>query len=137
MSIEQSITINSSPEAIFEIYKDVSSWAAWDPDIEAVGLEGDFISGTKGWLKPVGAPKTATVMVEVDEPRRFVVESKLPMCTMRFEHDLSSSGEQTIATHRVIFTGLLAPVFLRLVGSKISAGIDGTMKGLKAFAEAT
>lgn len=136
MSIEQSIDIACSPERIFGIYKNVESWAQWDPDIEAVGMDGDFIAGTRGWLKPVGAPKTATRLTSVNEPDSFTVESKLPFCTMRFEHYLETEGSQTRVTHRVIFLGPLAPVFSRLIGGKIRKGINGTMQGLKDFAEA-
>ncbi len=137
MSIEHSVTINCTPEHVFAIYKDINSWAQWDPDIEAVGMDGDFVAGTSGWLKPVGAPKTATMMMAVDEPVSFTVESKLPFCTMRFEHELDTAGDATVATHRVVFTGALAPVFSRLIGGKIRKGIQGTMQGLKQYAEAS
>lgn len=135
MSIEYCIRIDRSREHIFSIYKDVDSWAQWDPDIEAVSLDGDFVTGTPGWLKPVGAPKTATKMVSVNEPASFTVESKLPFCTMTFEHVLETADEATDVTHRVLFSGALAPVFSRLIGGKIRKGIQGTMEGLKDYAE--
>lgn len=135
MNLEYSIQIANTREHIFSIYKDVNSWAQWDPDIEAVGLDGEFIAGTHGWLKPVGAPKTATRMVSVIEPDSFTVESKLPFCTMTFEHELEAVGESTQVTHRVLFTGLLAPIFSRIIGSKIRKGFRGTMEGLKQHAE--
>lgn len=135
MSIEYCIRIARPREHIFSIYRDVDSWAQWDPDIEAVGMDGDFAAGTRGWLKPVGAPKTATRMVSVVEPAAFTVESKLPFCTMTFEHELHAVGESTDATHRVLFSGALAPLFSRIIGGKIRKGIRGTMEGLKQYAE--
>ena len=135
MSLEYSINIARSREHIFSVYKDVSSWAQWDPDIEAVELNGEFVAGTCGWLKPVGAPKTSTRMVLVNEPDSFTVESKLPFCTMTFEHELKAVGESTEATHRVLFTGPLAPVFSRIIGGKIRKGMRGTMEGLKQYSE--
>lgn len=135
MPIEHSITIASTPEHIFGIYKDVDSWAQWDPDIEAVGMDGEFTVGTKGWLKPVGAPKTSTRLASVSEPSSFTVESKLPLCKMRFEHELQMVDAGTHVTHRVLFTGPLAGVFSLLVGGKIQKGIKGTMEGLKRYAE--
>jgi len=135
MSIEYCIRIARSREYIFSIYKDIDSWAQWDPDIEAVGLDGDFIAGTRGWLKPVGAPRTGTRMVSVIEPATFTVESRLPLCTITFEHELKTVGDATDVTHRVMFNGFLAPIFSRLIGSKIRKGIRGTMEGLKQYAE--
>lgn len=137
MTIEYRINIKASQEHVFNIYKDVESWAKWDPDIEAVALHGEFAEGSTGWLKPVGAPKTKTRMASVKEPESFSVESRLPLCTMRFEHELQSKGETTDAVHRVIFSGPLAPVFSRLVGGKIEKGIQATMEGLKNYAETT
>jgi len=137
MSIEHSITIACTPEHIFAIYKDVDSWAQWDPDIEAVGMNGEFAVGTTGWLKPVGAPKTATQMVSVDAPSSFTVESRLPLCKMTFQHELQVVDEGTLVTHRVLFSGPLAGLYSWLVGSKIKKGIKGTMEGLKQYAQNT
>jgi len=135
MSIEYRININRTADAIFSIYKDVDSWAKWDPDIEAVALQGAFTAGTRGWLKPVGAPKTKTLMIAVNEPTSFIVESKLPLCTMRFEHELISQGNSTDVIHRVLFSGPLATVFSRIIGHKINKNIENTMQGLKRYAE--
>lgn len=135
MTIQYRINIKCSQEKLFNIYKDIESWAIWDPDIEAVALHGEFSEGTTGWLKPVGAPKTKTRMVSVNEPNAFSVESRLPLCTMRFEHELLRKGETTDAVHRVIFSGVMAPVFSRLVGGKIKKSIRGTMESLRDYAE--
>lgn len=135
MSIKHSVAINSSAREIFAIYADASSWAQWDPDIEDAQMDGEFTTGATGWIKPKGAPKTRTHVVELTEPYSFSVESKLPLCTMLFTHQLEESGQQTTATHAVHFKGLLAPLYSRLIGGKIKSGIDGTMQGLKNYAE--
>lgn len=135
MSIEHSIDISRSAQHIFAIYKDVESWAKWDPDVEAVGMDGHFAQGTTGWLKPVDAPRTKTTMTHVQEPATFTVEARLPLCKLHFEHVLDTRGNITVATHKVLFSGLLAPVFSRIIGPKIRKGIGGTMQGLKEYAE--
>ncbi|MBX2885665.1 MAG: SRPBCC family protein [Granulosicoccus sp.] len=135
MRIEYKISINCPEQRIFDIYKDVSSWAIWDPDIEAAHLDGDFLIGASGWIKPKGAPKTPTQIVSMTEPRHFTVESKLPLCTMSFDHTLEPLEGNTLVCHAVEFNGFLAPLFSRLVGRKIRQGIEGTMQGLKEYAE--
>jgi hypothetical protein len=67
--------------------------------------------------------------------RLFTVESKLPLCTMRFEHELSPVGNQIQALHRVSFVGFLSPLFGRLIGSQIQKGLPRTLEGLKRAAE--
>lgn len=135
MSIQHSIHISRPIADVFAIYKDVSSWSEWDPDIEAVGLDGPFEAGSSGWLKPVGAPRTKTLMSDVSEPNSFTVQASLPLCTMTFMHELHEESGGTSATHSVIFSGLLAPIFSRLIGPKIRHGIAATMSGLKTYAE--
>jgi len=139
MSVTHSIEINATAEQIFAIYKDVSSWTEWDPDLEAVSLQGEFVAGTQGWLKPVDAPKTKTLLATVSEPHAFTVVAKLPLCEMHFNHELEPIGTNakplTRTTHSVEFTGLLAPLFSRIVGKKIRATIVAAMRGLKEFAE--
>jgi uncharacterized membrane protein len=136
MSIQYTITIERSAEHIFKIYKDVESWAKWDPDIDSVALDGEFSAGTTGWIKPVGAPKTKTILTQVNEPLLFTVESRLPLCTMHFEHELLTEGNKTHVTHRVAFSGPLSVVFSKVIGGKIKKGIEATMQGLKHYAEA-
>lgn len=136
MSISSTIVIERPCQAVFAVYEDVNSWAQWDPDVEAVGVNGPFEVGTTGWLKPVGAPRTKTTLTEVQAPYGFTVESTLPLCTMSFRHILEPVKEGTAVTHTVEFSGLLAPVFSRLIGAKIERGIDGTLSGLKAYVEA-
>lgn len=133
--IKHTVIVDRPQAEIFAIYKDVDSWAAWDPDIESVGLNGPFAVGTTGWLKPVGAPRTATRLISINEPEGFTVASKLPLCTMSFIHELQESAGGTSVTHSVTFTGVLAPLFSRLIGSKIQSGMAASMLGLKQYAE--
>lgn len=136
MSISHSISINCSTTAIFAIYKDIDSWVQWDKDLEAIALDGEFAVGSTGWLKPVGAPKTRTVIVSISEPVSFAVESRLPFCTMCFNHLLEQTdASNTLVTHSVEFKGMMAPVFSMIVGKKIKNTIVDSMQGLKEFAE--
>jgi hypothetical protein len=65
----------------------------------------------------------------------FTVESKLPLCTLRFEHELSAAENQIEALHRVSFVGFLSPLFGRLIGAQIKKGLPRTLEGLKSAAE--
>jgi hypothetical protein len=65
----------------------------------------------------------------------FTVESKLPLCTMRFEHELSVVENQIEALNRVSFVGFLSPLFGRLIGGQIKKGLPRTLEGLKRAAE--
>lgn len=135
MQFQEQIAISASAEKIFTLYENVSGWSSWDPDVKDSSIEGLFSSGAHGTLRPSNGPKTKITFTEVVANRSFTVESKLPLCVMRFEHELSSSPSGTNALHKVTFQGFLAPLFGRLIGAQIRKGLPSTLQGLKRAAE--
>jgi len=135
MQFEKRILINAPVDRLFSLYADVSDWSSWDPDVKFSSIDGQFFSGATGTLQPSSGPKTKITFTEVLHNRLFTVESKLPLCTMRFEHELSPVGNQIQALHRVSFVGFLSPLFGRLIGSQIQKGLPRTLEGLKRAAE--
>lgn len=135
MQFETSTTIAASADTIFALYADVSNWPTWDPDAKAAAIEGAFVSGAKGVITPNGGPKSTIYFTEVIRNRSFTVDCKLPLCQMRFEHELSAQGEGTRATHRVIFSGALAFFFGRVIGNGMKKSLPQALEGLKAAAE--
>ena len=135
MQFEEQILIAAPTEKVFSIYANVEGWSSWDPDVKSSSLQGQFVSGATGTLQPSSGPKAKIEFTEVTPNRSFTVESKLPLCVMRFEHELSGSSGETKALHRVIFKGLLSPLFGRLIGPQIRKGLPHSLKGLKHAAE--
>ncbi|MDP5056165.1 MAG: SRPBCC family protein [Marinomonas hwangdonensis] len=135
MQFEEQIIISAPVEKVFALYANVKGWSSWDPDVKASSIEGAFVSGANGTLEPSKGPKAKIAFTEVVPNRSFTVKSKLPLCVMSFEHELSENSEKTKAVHRVTFDGLLSPLFGRLIGSQISKGLPNTLQGLKHAAE--
>ena len=135
MKFEESIEIQAPAETVFALYADVSSWSSWDPDVRSSSIEGAFTSGATGRLKPSSGPEARIFFTEIVADRFFTVESKLPLCVMRFEHELSETSTGTTAIHRVTFSGPLSPIFSRLIGGSIRKVLPQTMAGLKRAAE--
>jgi hypothetical protein len=137
MQFEANTQINAPSAVVFSLYANVSGWPTWDPDVKSASLAGAFVSGAKGVIVPNGGPKSEIIFTEVVENKKFTAQCKLPLCTMRFEHELNdSNGSGTQATHRVIFLGLLAPLFGRLIGSGMRKTLPNALAGLKKAAEA-
>jgi hypothetical protein len=135
MQFEESIEIQASAQVIFAIYSNVAAWASWDPDVYSSSVVGAFVSGSTGKLKPSNGPEVNIIFTEIITDKSFTIESKLPLCVMRFEHELSPGEKGTVATHKVSFSGILSPVFSRIIGSKIRKGLPQTMVELKHAAE--
>jgi hypothetical protein len=135
MQFEEQIVIAASPEKVFALYENVAAWSSWDPDVKTSSIEGSFCSGASGSLKPSSGPKAKIKFTEVMPNRSFTVETKLPLCVMSFEHELTLVPSGTSAKHRITFQGLLSPFFGRVIGSQIRKGLPNTMQGLKRAAE--
>lgn len=50
----------ASPESIWALWSDVTTWPVWDAGVDSVTLEGAFAAGTKGMLKPAGGPRACS-----------------------------------------------------------------------------
>ncbi|EKE43951.1 hypothetical protein OCGS_1932 [Oceaniovalibus guishaninsula JLT2003] len=135
MAITHTIRIGAPSEAVFVLYADVPSWTEWDSQTEDVSLPSGLTQGSAGWLKPCKGPKARIEVTQVRPGRSFTVESRLPFCRMVFGHDLQDDGVQTEATHWVRFTGPLAFLFRRVIGTGIDATLPDTLLGLKRVAE--
>ncbi|WP_210250695.1 hypothetical protein [Brucella pseudogrignonensis] len=131
-----SVRIAASRTVVFSYYQDIQSWPVWDKQCEAVFLPDGLRGGSQGWLKPSKGPKAKIRICDYQKNNAFVVESKLPFCTMHFGHRLEKAGNATIANHWVRFRGPSAFLFKLLIGRKINAGLPDTMQALKAICEA-
>ena len=137
MQFEETVDIAAPAEKIFALYADVGAWASWDPDVKESSIEGAFVSGSAGTLLPAKGPRAKILFTDVTYNRSFAVESKLPLCVMRFDHEVSEmpGGSKTRVVHRVSFNGFLSPLFGRVIGSQIQKGLPHTLQGLKRAAE--
>ncbi|MDR0787392.1 MAG: SRPBCC family protein [Gemmatimonadota bacterium] len=135
MQFEESIDVQASAQAVFALYADVSAWASWDPDVSSSSIVGAFATGSTGKLKPSNGPEAKITFTEVVANKSFTVESRLPLCVMRFEHKLFPTASGTTVVHRVSFSGFLSPLFSRIIGSQIRKGLPRTMAGLKRAVE--
>ncbi len=135
IQFSEEITINTDSERIFNIYKDVSNWNRWDPEVASSSIDGQFTAGTQGKLKPTKGLNVKIEIISVDENTSFIVQSRLPLCIMTLEHDIFTLERATRVIHRVKFNGLLSFFFGRVIGNQIKKGLSGTLKGLKKAAE--
>lgn len=136
MKFEDSIRIIATPTQVFSIYKDVANWPTWDPETVSASIDGDFVVGTTGKIKPGKEPETKITWVEVSPDRSFTVECKLPLCKMRFIHKMTAENDQTLVVNKIELTGLLSSIFGLIIGSKLKQGVRQSLLGLKEHLEA-
>lgn len=134
---EVSRKTTATKEQIWKLWADVSNWNVWDAEVENAELFGQFQTGTKGILKPVGGPKTKFEMTECTELKSFTDRSFLPLCKMDFIHIMNETEEGLEITHKVIMSGFMTFLFSEVIGSKIKVGLPIAVEKLIDIAEKT
>lgn len=135
MKFEDSIKILATPAQVFATYKDVANWPSWDPETVSASIDGDFVVGSTGKIKPGKEPETKITWVEVTPDKSFTVECKLPLCKMQFVHEMAAENDQTVVINKIELTGLMSSIFGLLIGSKLKQGVRESLKGLKRHIE--
>jgi hypothetical protein len=93
-------------EFAWAFWSDVGNWAAVDPAVESVSLDGPFRAGARGETRPRGGGPVAWRLAEVSEGRGALVEISLPGAAVRFAWTFEeSAGGGASITQRVTLEG--------------------------------
>ena len=131
----ETITINTKPSIIWDVWKDVPNWNQWDSDIEWSSLNGNFEIGSKGQLKPANGPKATFTITEIIPNKRFVDTSTLPLTKLTFIHDLEETNSGVTITHTIQMDGLLSGLFSKIIGKSLAKGLPNALQNLKQLVE--
>ena len=132
-------TINASPDAIWSILTDASSYPEWDPSADRI--EGKIASGetVKAYTK-LAPGRAFPAKVTVFEPgRRMAWVGGMPLGLFKGERTftLTPKGDNTVEfTIREVFSGPLLPLFGGSIPD-MTEPFKQFVAGLKARAEGT
>jgi hypothetical protein len=132
---QHSIKTKAAPESIWALWSDIKTWNTWDHGIENGEIEGAFVEGANGWLKPKGGPKVKFKILRAEKNKVFHDRSSLPLTSLDFIHTLERDGDYTVVTQRVEMTGLLTFIFAKVIGSGIKKDMPSAMAKLVEMAE--
>ncbi len=65
---ERSTETRATPQAVWRIWSDTSTWGKWNPDVISVHLDGPFAAGTTGTMTTKAA--TRKMQLGAVEPGR-------------------------------------------------------------------
>lgn len=133
--VKHTVETTASPEAIWEIWQDVTNWNTWDHGIEFSTINGPFKAGTTGTLKPKGGPLVHTKITAVEPNKMFVDEAKLPLARIIVSHFLTKSNGRTQVTHKIEMTGPLAFFFAIVIGRNMKKNLPQEMTAMIKKAE--
>ena len=135
---EESIPTRATGAQVWALWSRPHEWNRWDEGLEWVTLEGTFVSGTWGRLKPVGGPEVKFVILEAWPERGFTDRALLPLTRLDFIHlytpgPLPEQGGRV--TVRIEMRGVLTPLFKRIIGRDIQKTLSATLDRFAAQAE--
>src|SRR5947209_4030936 len=111
---KRTMETKASPEILWRIWSDTSTWGEWNPNVTSMSLDGPFASGTTGTMKTQKDTRSVTI-TDVQPGRSFDLEtSPVPLTVFTFHCEIvpNESGTSTIS-QGVTMRGALAPIFSR------------------------
>jgi hypothetical protein len=80
------VVSSAAADRFFARWADMTAWPDWNADTEWVRLDGPFVEGARGVLKPKGGPKVRFVVERLVPGREFVDVSRLVGARLTFRH---------------------------------------------------
>lgn len=132
----EAVNTPATAAQVWSVWADAENWPKWDDQLEWVKWQGPFVEGAIGTMKPAGGPVVSFVLTQVKEFSHFIDRAKLPLTTVDFIHryEPASDGGGRIV-HSVEMRGFLAPLFGRIIGSKIKMHLHQAMEKLSLLAQ--
>jgi hypothetical protein len=129
-------TIDASPEVVWSLLADATSYAAWNPAV--VSIEGPIAAGTSIKLVSIASPKrTFTLKVAVMEPPRLMVWSDgMPLGLFKGErtYRLQDRNGHTEFSMTEVFSGPLSGLISKSIPD-LTDSFNQFADGLKTAAE--
>ena len=129
------VTSSATPSAFFAEWADMACWPEWNLDTAWVRLDGPFVEGATGALKPKGGPKVRFVVERLVDGEEFTDVSHLFGAKLTFRHLVSVTSAETTVSVEVTLTGPLAPLWRLILGKDISASLQSDLDRLAERAE--
>lgn len=129
------ITAAVEPDAFFARWADMATWPEWNTDTEWVRLDGPFVQGATGVLKPKGGPKVRFEVTVLEPGREFTDVSRLFGARLTFRHLVGRTAEgATRVDVEVTLTGPLGAVWRAVLAKGIRQALPADMERLAAAA---
>jgi len=133
-----SVESTASPDKVWKIWSDMSTWGEWNPNVSTMDWEGGFQSGTTGVMKTRAGQHHKMKLLDVVPGRSFALEtSVVPLTTFRFNCRIGSEGGKTTVGQWVEVKGPLGSVLGGMMGPQVSKEFGTLLSTLAKRAEST
>ena len=138
-----SVTSTASPDKVWKIWSDMSTWGDWNPNVSTMEWQGGFQSGTSGVMNTRPDAKGKMMhhkmrLLDVVPGRSFALEtSVIPGTTFRFNCRIEPVGGETKIGQFVEVKGPLGPILGGMLGPQVSKEFGTLLTNLSKRAESS
>jgi uncharacterized protein YndB with AHSA1/START domain len=135
---ERSVETTASPEAVWKLWSDTSTWQEWNPDVQSMTLNGPFSNGTTGVMKTKQGTRQM-VLSQVVPGRSFRLETTvIPLTRFFFDCQVASAPDgKTRVSQAITVGGPLGGVVGGMMGKQVANTFPALLEGLARKAEAS
>src|SRR5436309_1114228 len=91
-----SVETTASPEKVWRVWSDMSTWGEWNPNVSTMDWEGGFASGTTGVMNTKAGQHHKMELVDVQPGHSFaLLTSVVPGTRFRFNCRIEPAGVKT------------------------------------------
>jgi uncharacterized protein YndB with AHSA1/START domain len=135
-----SVETSASPEQVWKIWSDMSTWGEWNPNVSAMDWTGGFVQGSEGIMNTKAGQHHKMKLAEVQPGRFFALETRVVPGTMfRFNcrvEPAAAAGGKTKISQIVEIKGPLGPIMRGMMGPQVSKEFPTLLANLARMAEA-
>ena len=132
-----SVESTASPEKVWQIWSDMSTWGQWNPNVTSMDWQGGFASGTTGVMNTPSGQHHKMQLVDVQPGRSFaLLTSVVPGTRFRFNCRIEPANGKTKISQTVEVGGPLGPVMGGMLGPQVSKEFITLLQNLARKAEA-
>ena len=128
------VTTTASPERIWALWTDVSTWKAWDKGLKDAELAEPMRLGATGKIIPLSGYPTSFEVTEFNPGRSYAFVTDLPMAKLTVRRTIIGTSP-TRFRHDVSFSGPMAETFAKRFGPGFRKALPPTMREIGALAE--
>jgi Polyketide cyclase / dehydrase and lipid transport len=135
-----SVETSASPESVWKIWSDMSTWGDWNPNVSTMEWTGGFVQGSEGMMNTRAGQHHKMKLAEVQPGRFFALETRVVPGTMfRFNCRVepSASGAGAKISQMVEVKGPLGPIMQGMMGPQVSKEFPTLLANLARKAEGT
>jgi uncharacterized protein YndB with AHSA1/START domain len=132
-----SVETAASPERVWKVWSDMSTWGEWNPNVATMDWTGGFVQGSEGVMNTRAGQHHKMKLAEVQPGRSFVLETRvIPGTVFRFNCRVEPAGAKTKISQTVEVGGPLG--FLGpMLGPGVSKEFGTLLSNLAKKAEAS